>query len=90
MTRIGLLGCGRIGQVHARSISQIEGTKVTAVADAFVEPAQALAVRTGAKVLEPLELIESADVDAVVIGTPDRHPLRSDPRRRPRGQGHLL
>ncbi|WP_298564040.1 inositol 2-dehydrogenase [uncultured Aliiroseovarius sp.] len=74
MTRIGLLGCGRIGQVHARSISQIEGTKVTAVADAFAEPAQALANRTGAKVLEPLALIESADVDAVVIGTPtDTH-----------------
>lgn len=74
MTRIGLLGCGRIGQVHARSISQIEDATVTAVADAFAEPAQALADRTGAKVLDSLALIESSDVDAVVIGTPtDTH-----------------
>jgi myo-inositol 2-dehydrogenase/D-chiro-inositol 1-dehydrogenase len=74
MAGIGLLGCGRIGQVHARSISQIEGATVTAVADAFAEPAQALADSTGAQVLDPLELIESTEVDAVVIGTPtDTH-----------------
>lgn len=74
MVRIGLLGCGRIGQVHARSISQIEGAKVTAVADAFAEPAQALADRSAAQVLEPLALIDSPEVDAIVIGTPtDTH-----------------
>ncbi|WP_299736729.1 inositol 2-dehydrogenase [uncultured Roseobacter sp.] len=74
MLKIGLLGCGRIGQVHARSISRIDGAVVTAVADAFAEPAQALASRTGAQVLAPDALIDSADVDAVVIGTPtDTH-----------------
>lgn len=74
MTKIGLLGCGRIGQVHARSISQINGATITAVADAFAEPAQALARRTGAEIAEPLALIESPDVDAVIIGTPtDTH-----------------
>jgi len=74
MTRIGLLGCGRIGQVHARSIAQIEGATVTAVADAFPAPAQDLANRTNAKVVDAMELINSADVDAVVIGTPtDTH-----------------
>lgn len=74
MTRIGLLGCGRIGQVHARSIAQIEGATVAAVADAFPAPAQDLAKRTNAKVMDAMELINSADVDAVVIGTPtDTH-----------------
>ncbi|WP_424944913.1 inositol 2-dehydrogenase [Aliiroseovarius crassostreae] len=74
MIKIGLLGCGRIGQVHARSISQIGGATVTAVADAFPDPAQDLAARTGARVLEPMALIESPDVEAVVIGTPtDTH-----------------
>lgn len=74
MLRIGLLGCGRIGQVHARSVSQIEGATVTAVADAFADPAKALAARTGAAVMDPIALIESADVDAVVIGSPtDTH-----------------
>lgn len=74
MLRIGLLGCGRIGQVHARSISQIEGAVVTAVADAFDSSAQQLAEKTGAQALSSDALIASADVDAVVIGTPtDTH-----------------
>ncbi|WP_187430866.1 Inositol 2-dehydrogenase [Roseobacter fucihabitans] len=74
MLNIGILGCGRIGQVHARSISQIDAARVTAVADAFVEPAEALAANTGAQVLSPEALIASADVDAVIIGTPtDTH-----------------
>ncbi|WP_417670346.1 inositol 2-dehydrogenase [Roseibium sp.] len=74
MLKIGLLGCGRIGQVHARSIGQIEGAMVTAVSDAFEEPARDLASRTNAKAMTSDDLIASADVDAVVIGTPtDTH-----------------
>ena len=74
MLNIGLLGCGRIGQVHGRTISQIDGARVTAVADAFEAPAMALAEKTGAKVMDAVELIAYADVDAVVIGTPtDTH-----------------
>ena len=74
MLNIGLLGCGRIGQVHSRSIGQIEGARVTAVADAFEAPAKALAEKTGAAVMNPQALITSPDVDAVVIGTPtDTH-----------------
>ena len=74
MLNIGLLGCGRIGQVHARSIGQIDGARVCAVADAFAEPANMLAEKTGASVMDADTLIASADVDAVVIGTPtDTH-----------------
>ncbi len=74
MLNIGLLGCGRIGQVHARSIGQIDGARVSAVADAFADPARMLADRSGAQVLSAEDLIESADVDAVIIGTPtDTH-----------------
>lgn len=74
MLNIGLLGCGRIGQVHARSIAMIEAATVVAVADAFAGPAQALAASTGAKIMDSAALIASPDVDAVVIGTPtDTH-----------------
>lgn len=74
MLRLGLLGCGRIGQVHARSIAQVNGARVAAVADAFPEAASTLAERTGSAVLSSLELIANSDIDAVVIGTPtDTH-----------------
>ena len=35
MLKIGILGCGRIGQVHARSIKALDGAEVMAVADAL-------------------------------------------------------
>ena len=72
--KIGLLGCGRIGQVHAKSIAHLDGVEVSAVADAFTAPAETLAASTGSVVLGSEALIQSADVDAVVIGTPtDTH-----------------
>ena len=74
MLNIGLLGCGRIGQVHALSIKQRDDVQVTALADAFPEAAQNLAKQTGAQEMELDAVINSADVDAVLIATPtDTH-----------------
>ncbi|MEP5247758.1 MAG: inositol 2-dehydrogenase, partial [Alphaproteobacteria bacterium] len=74
MLNIGLLGCGRIGAVHAASISRIAGARVTAVSDAMPAAAQALAAKTGAQVMDSDTLIANNEVDAVVIGTPtDTH-----------------
>ena len=74
MLRIGILGCGRIGQVHARSIKALEGARVVAVADAIPAAAQALATTTGAEVRDVDAILSASDVDAVIIGTPtDSH-----------------
>lgn len=74
MLRIGLLGCGRIGVVHARSIKALDGAKVVAVADAMPDAAARLAQETGAAVRDTDAILQAADVDAVVIGTPtDTH-----------------
>jgi len=74
MVNIGILGCGRIGQVHARSLQMVDGVRVTAVADAFPETAESLAARTSAAVMSADEIIASPDVDAVIICTPtDTH-----------------
>ncbi|MBV6651086.1 MAG: Gfo/Idh/MocA family oxidoreductase, partial [Hoeflea sp.] len=74
MLNIGILGCGRIGQVHARSVSHVDGARVAAVADAFPAAASALAEKTGARLMSTDEIITSPDIDAVVIGTPtDTH-----------------
>ncbi|MFN7002093.1 MAG: inositol 2-dehydrogenase [Roseinatronobacter sp.] len=74
MLRIGILGCGRIGQVHARSIKALDGARVVAVADAIPAAAQALATTTGADVRDVETILSASDVDAVIIGTPtDSH-----------------
>ncbi len=74
MIRIGILGCGRIGQVHARAIMADEQATLTAVSDHIPDAAAALAQKTGARAMTSPDLITSADVDAVIIGTPtDTH-----------------
>ncbi len=74
MLRIGLLGCGRIGQVHGRTIKGMDNARVVAVADAMPEAADQLAQEVGAEVRSSDAILEAADIDAVVIGTPtDTH-----------------
>ncbi|MEQ8367901.1 MAG: inositol 2-dehydrogenase [Roseicyclus sp.] len=74
MLRIGLLGCGRIGQVHAGSIKVLDDATVVAVADALPAAAEALARTTGAEIRSADAILASGDIDAVVIGTPtDTH-----------------
>ena len=74
MLRIGILGCGRIGQVHARSLAHMANASLVAVSDAFAEMADNLAQQTGAEVRETDAIIEAADIDAVIICTPtDTH-----------------
>lgn len=70
MINIGILGCGRIGQVHAASVMRMTQARVSAVSDAFPDAANALAAKMGAKVMTSDDLIASKDVDAVIIGTP--------------------
>ncbi|MGO1571244.1 MAG: inositol 2-dehydrogenase [Canibacter sp.] len=69
--RIGLIGTGRIGQVHARSIVANPETTLSWVADPFIEGANRLSESTGAKATDsPEELIASGEVDAVLIAAP--------------------
>lgn len=70
MVSIGLLGCGRIGQVHAASIAGIPGSRLTAVADALPQAAQALADTSGATARAADDIIHSTDIDAVIVATP--------------------
>lgn len=70
MISIGLLGCGRIGQVHARSLARLDGARLTAVADAMPKAATALATSSGAEVRAAEQIIAAADIDAVIIATP--------------------
>jgi len=74
MIRIGILGCGRIGQVHARTLRNLNTATIVAVADAFPQTAAELAQTCGAEVRSTDDILTSDDIDAVIVGTPtDTH-----------------
>lgn len=69
--RVGLIGTGRIGLVHAGSIADTKGAELTYIADPFVDGAHKLAAQFGGNVTDdPLELLNSGEVDVVVIASP--------------------
>ncbi|MBR3894069.1 MAG: Gfo/Idh/MocA family oxidoreductase [Clostridia bacterium] len=71
MLKIGLIGCGFMGSMHANCYQNIEGVQVTAVADLRREKAEQLAALSGAEIYETgMALIENADVDAIDICLP--------------------
>lgn len=70
MLNIGLLGCGRIGKVHAGSMRDMPGARIAALADAVPEAAEALAAQTGAKVASSEDILRDPGIGAVIIGTP--------------------
>ena len=75
--RIALLGAGRIGQVHARTIVQrVPSARLVAIADPMPDAAANLAAHFGVSTVSTdcLALINDADIDAVMICTPtDTH-----------------
>ena len=70
VTRLALLGAGRIGKVHARAIAEDKRAKLVAVADAFPEAARAIAEASGAAVKTIDEIEADQGIDAVIICTP--------------------
>ncbi|WP_284990249.1 inositol 2-dehydrogenase [Arthrobacter sp. efr-133-TYG-120] len=69
--RFGLIGTGRIGQVHAASIAANPQAELAWVADPFIDGATAVAARFGGTVTDsPGELIESGQLDAVLVASP--------------------
>jgi myo-inositol 2-dehydrogenase/D-chiro-inositol 1-dehydrogenase len=75
MTRIAVLGCGRIGQVHARNVAAHPRAVLAMVFDAVPAAAQQLANRFNVPVAASAEeIFASAAVGAVIIATPtDTH-----------------
>jgi myo-inositol 2-dehydrogenase/D-chiro-inositol 1-dehydrogenase len=74
MISIGLLGAGRIGQIHGRNIAASPRAKLAAIADPMPDGAKALSAATGALVRTPEEILADKTIDAILIGTPtDTH-----------------
>ena len=70
MVRIGVLGCGRIGAMHAANIAAHPKAMLAGVFDIHAPAATAVAGKTGARVFASAEaLIRDDGVDAVLIAT---------------------
>lgn len=69
--RIGLIGCGAIGQVHEGIWRQAGTAQVTAVCDPVPARAAEVAERCGARAFTSIdEMLESGIIDAVDVCTP--------------------
>src|SRR5579871_4102724 len=65
--RVGIVGCGLIGQKRARSLGS---AKLVICADLSAERARSVAVTAGAAVTESWrEVIDRKDVDVIVVST---------------------
>ena len=69
MLSIGILGAGRIGSVHAKSMTMNPHCRLSAVSDVNEAAAQALATTYGAQARSTLDIIEDPTIDAVLIAS---------------------
>ncbi|MBQ4259504.1 MAG: Gfo/Idh/MocA family oxidoreductase [Lachnospiraceae bacterium] len=69
MLKVGLIGCGFMGTMHANCYKALEGVTLAAVAD--IRPEKAAQLADGAEIFgDGKELIEQADVDIIDICLP--------------------
>ena len=71
--RLGVIGAGFIGRVHLQKFGALEQVRLAGISDADSQAARAAAASFGVhRVFEsPQALIDSSEVDAVVIGVPN-------------------
>src|SRR5215210_7156635 len=69
---VGVIGCGRMGRLHARVYSQMSGTKLVGVYEAVAKSAEAAAGEYGGRVFSTLEEL-AKEVQAVSIAVPTEH-----------------
>lgn len=70
MSKVGLLGAGRIATVHARAIAAHPQSELIAVADVIADNARKLTAEQGGAVRDAKEIIAVPSIDAVLIATP--------------------
>jgi predicted dehydrogenase len=71
MLKVGLIGCGFMGAMHANCYKNLEGVELAAVADLRPDKAEELASGTNARIFaDGRELIDHADLDIIDICLP--------------------
>ncbi len=72
--KIGMIGAGAIGKVHMEIYSKIEGAEIAALTDAYLPLANERAKEHGIKIVHesPAALIADRELDAVIVGVPNK------------------
>jgi len=71
MVGIAVVGCGRIGRIHARNVADHPDARLLLLFDAMTEAAQRSSAELGVKVASSIdEILSSAEIAGVVIATP--------------------
>src|SRR5690348_13107462 len=88
--RTALVGCGKVGQIHAQALSTLAESELVGVCDVDMVRAAAFAARYGGRPYTDVgTMLGDAAPQAVVIGTP--HPLHAGPAIRAAEAGvHVL
>jgi predicted dehydrogenase len=68
MVRLGIIGLGNMGSAHARIVPKVSNAQLIAVADE--DATRLVSYESLLKFDDPLKLIESREIDAVLIATP--------------------
>lgn len=76
-TRVALVGCGKVAQIHVAALRSVPGADLVAACDALPDRAAALAAK---HLIRPFAdvptMLREAKPDAVIIGTP--HPRHAE------------
>lgn len=70
-TRVGIIGAGKIGRIHAQGYSRLAEVSITAVADTDQVAGIALAKEHGAEYYQDYTKLLAQELDAVSVGVPD-------------------
>lgn len=88
--RTALVGCGKVGAIHARALRALPESDLVAVCDASIDRANDFAARFGARPFADVDaMLAAARPEAVVLATP--HPLHAGAAiRSARAGAHVL
>jgi predicted dehydrogenase len=74
--RIAIIGCGKVGHIHAVAVKSLAEAELVAVCDAQAERAEAFAAKYGGRPFaDATTMLREGGAEAVLIGTP--HPLHA-------------
>jgi myo-inositol 2-dehydrogenase / D-chiro-inositol 1-dehydrogenase len=74
MLRVGIIGAGNMGRVHAENLKHDGRVQIVGICDVIAARAQDLAATLGARAFATVEALLDADVQAVYVTTPNtRH-----------------